>query len=371
MSKPRYRTFEGLDHVRVWSAGPMPPGAREAAMKVVTLPGVVEAAVLPDVHAAGDACVGVSIAVEDRVYPDAAGRDVGCGMLAVPLDVDAASLEPDDALARMATAVPTMLRDDPADLSALGPLSDPRLQKLADRDGARQFGTLGRGNHFVELQADVETGQAWLLVHSGSRGVGEVLARLHIKSAEQDGPLPWLPDGDPRCDAYLHDAAWLREYARRSRLEMAERAAASIGVRVAGDGFDTCHDSVLREDVGGRSLYVHRKGVQLLSEGEPGVLPGSMGTSTLHVSGRDTTVSLGGVSHGCGRLLSRREVRRRVGVREAARQLRTVAYDRRLLDTLRDEAPAAFRDVREVARAQRDLLRTARTLRPVTCVKGR
>ena len=370
MTKPRHRPFEGLAHARAWSAGPMPPGAREAAAKVVTLPGVVAAAVLPDVHAAGEACVGVSVAVEGRVYPDAAGRDVGCGMLAVPLGVDAASIDPADALDRMTAAVPTMLRDGPADLSALGRLSSPRLQKFADRDGSRQFGTIGRGNHFVELQADNE-GAAWLLVHSGSRGVGAAVATSHIKSAEQDGPLPWLPDDDPRCAAYLHDAAWLREYARRSRREMADRVAASLGVATAGGGFDTAHDSVLREDVGGRPLWVHRKGVQPLAEGGPGVLPGSMAGPTLHVVGRDTAASLGGVSHGSGRLLSRRDARRRVGLREAARQLRGVAYDGRLLDALRDESPAAFRDVREVAKAQRDLLRTTRVLRPLACVKGR
>ena len=370
MGKRTSKPFDGLAHVRMWSAGPMPAGAFAAARRVVTLPGVVRGAALPDVHAAGEACVGATVAVEGRVYPDAAGRDVGCGMLAVPFDGSAVDVDPVDALRRISDAVPTMRRSAAADLSGLGTLSTPALQKFAEREGAWQFGTLGRGNHFVELQADEQTNGLWLLVHSGSRGVGEILSRLHIKSAETDAPLPYLSAGDLRCEAYLHEAAWLRDYARRSRRDMADVAARSLGLDFAGDGFDTCHDSVLPETVDGRMLFVHRKGVQKLAEGEPGVLPGSIGTATLHVEARATTASLGGVSHGCGRLLSRRDARRAVGGRELARQLRGVAYEPCYADAFREEAPSAFRDVREVAKAQRDLLRTVRVLRPLCVHKG-
>jgi tRNA-splicing ligase RtcB len=255
------------------------------------------------------------------------------------------------------------------------PLSDPRLNALRQRDGRVQFATLGRGNHFVEFQRDAE-GRLWLTVHTGSRAMGQAIRDLHLTGAVK-GPTGLL-SLDAETDAgraYLSDMDWARRYAAASRRAIVEAVAGvietALGVRTVDRSSIACdHNHVRRETHFGEPFWVHRKGATSAAEGEPGVIPGSMGTASFHTEGRGHTDALCSSSHGAGRSMSRAEARGTVSRGRLHRELAGVWYDHRLADRLRDEAPSAYKDVAAVMRAQRPLTRTVRKLRPVLSYKG-
>jgi tRNA-splicing ligase RtcB len=270
--------------------------------------------------------------------------------------------------ARSAPALPEGLAD---------PLSCASLETAKAREGRLQFGTLGRGNHFAELQQD-DAGQLWLMVHSGSRAMGPAIRQLHEAGADADAQgFKGLHHGSPRGLAYLHDLDWARRYARLNRERIAERAC-EVLVDVlnarpdAGEmGVLHCdHNHVCREVHGGRALWVHRKGAQRLDAGQLGIVPGSMGSPSYHVEGRGVAEALCSAAHGAGRALARGEARRRIKCRELDAQMRGVWFDARLRDALREEAPGAYKDIGEVMRAQRELVRVVRRLRPVLVYKA-
>jgi tRNA-splicing ligase RtcB len=249
------------------------------------------------------------------------------------------------------------------------------LQAKARREGCIEFGTLGRGNHFLEFQAD-EDGQLWLLVHSGSRAMGKAVTNWHARRATKTaGGLQHLDADDPVGQAYLADVAWARRYADLSRRRMIDAAAdlldRLLGVKMDPDSLITCdHDHVQREEHEGQVLWVHRKGANSASEGEPGIIPGSMGTSSFHVTGRGCAAALRSSSHGAGRRMARHEARRRVSAKQLLRDLDGVSFDKRFVERLREEAPSAYKDIEAVLRAQSELVRIGRRLRPVLVYKG-
>jgi tRNA-splicing ligase RtcB len=351
---------------------------------VPRLPAVVPVAVLPDAHLARVVCVGTVLATTRRVYPAAVGGDIGCGIAAVAFDCDADALSTAPAaervLASLREAVPVNRHPRPRDLPLeleTWALSHPQLESVKRRDARVQFGTLGRGNHFLEFQADVE-GRLWLMVHSGSRAAGQAVRDHHVAAAAAaaragGGSTRLIGLDDPA--AYLADAAWARAYAHASRLAMIDAAAsvvsASFSARRLDDTLVTCdHNHVRRETHFGRELWVHRKGAASARAGEPGIIPGSMGTASYVVEGRGNADSLCSSSHGAGRAMSRDEARRRVSTRNLSRQLHGVWFDPRAAPALREEAPSAYKDIGAVMRAQRDLVRIVRTLRPVLSYKG-
>lgn len=370
--------------VRRWLAGPLPPDVAAALDRLARADDVRRIAVMPDVHLAADACVGTVLATSRLIYPAAVGGDIGCGMLALAFDCDAGVLAKEAAAGRLFerlyATVPANRHRKPQDLPPAlvdTPLSDPRLEAVARRDGRVQLGTLGRGNHFLELQADEADGRLWLAVHSGSRAVGQAVRDLHVRRANAGrGELASLDADGPAGRAYVADAEWARAYADANRRAMAAAAAGVVrklfggrvvdGSLVAGD-----HNHVLRETHAGELLWVHRKGAMPVAAGEPGILPGSMGTATYHVEGRGDPDSLGSSAHGAGRAMSREQARAAVSERDLRRQLAGVWFDPRAGPWLRDEAPAAYKDVAAVLRAQRDLVRVVRRLRPVLAYKGR
>ncbi len=370
--------------LRAWLAAPPGRDVAEALERLRRAPDVQQIAVMPDVHLAADVCVGVVVATSELIYPQAVGGDIGCGMLAVALDADAAALEEPriagQILAGLAQAVPSRRRnrrsviEQPADVAGAG-LSDPRLDALRRDEGALEFATLGSGNHFLELQAD-ESGRLWLMVHSGSRALGPAIRDHHLgRATAGDGRLRGLEAGSGAGLAYRHDAAWARRFAAASRRAMAREAgevlAARIGARLDWEtAIATDHNHVAWERHGGRDLWVHRKGAMSAQAGEPGVLPGSMGAPSLHVEGRGEPASLCSSAHGAGREGSRSEARARISVQAFRRQMEGVWFDTRAADRLVDEAPAAYKDIRAVLRAQRGLVKTVRRLRPVLSYKG-
>lgn len=368
-----------------WTIGGLPRDVERSLERLATADDVRHLAVMPDVHLANDVCVGTAIATTRLIYPAAVGGDIGCGMSALALGVSADTLDDEHVAARvlhgLGRAVPSN-RHPPAsapdqlpnDLDAQR-LSESSLAKLAGRDGRVQLGTLGRGNHFVELQSDDEN-QLWLMLHSGSRAMGQAISALHRgRAATSESGLQYLDAETPEGRAYLADVAWGIDYARANRRAMAEaivdRLADPLGIEPDWSSWIDCHhDHVQREKHDGREFWVHRKGALPADDGQPGVIPGSMGTCSFHVVGRGHAASLRSASHGAGRVLHRSEARRRIGARRLEREMQGIWFDHRLRHRLRDEAPSAYKDVREVLRAQRDLVRIVRELRPRLVYKG-
>jgi tRNA-splicing ligase RtcB (3'-phosphate/5'-hydroxy nucleic acid ligase) len=374
-----------LASFRAWLVAPMDGEVSAAIDRLRRAADVQHIAVMPDVHLASDVCVGVAVATTRLLYPQAVGGDIGCGMLAVRLGVEAARLQdPGGAgrlLARIAREVPARRRNRdstaalPDDLAAEA-LSHGRLEAIRRREADLEFATLGSGNHFIELQED-QDGQLWLMVHSGSRGIGPRIRDHHMETRSESVGGGWkaLDANSEAGQAYLHDVAWARRFADANRRAMAERitqaVAEELGCEVnATDEICSDHNHVASERHAGRDLWVHRKGAMRAQCGEAGALPGSMGSSSFHVEGRGCAAALCSSAHGAGRIMSRAAARQRIGQEELRQQMSGVWYDWRQSDRLRDEAPSAYKDIRAVLRAQRDLVKIVRVLRPVLNYKG-
>ncbi|WP_437554058.1 RtcB family protein [Sorangium sp. So ce367] len=366
----------------------LPDGASAALSaslsRLARTDGVAHIAVMPDAHVADDVCVGTVTATTRRLLPAAVGGDIGCGMVALRLRADADLLADRDRAAQLLSAlrgrVPHLLRPAAGAPSLPGDLAEarlgaPRLEAMKHREGRMELGTLGRGNHFLEVQRD-EEGALWLLLHSGSRAMGPAIRQHHEALAARDPSGVRFLDADSEAGrAYLDDAAWAARYARASRARMVTEAlslfAELFGVDAdASSRIEIDHNHVRREEHGGRALWVHRKGAMGLREGEPGVVPGSMGSPSFHVEGRGHPEALGSSAHGAGRALPRGEARRRIGARQLLREAEGVWFDHRLADRLREEAPSAYKDIGAVMRAQRDLVRVVRRLWPVLVYKA-
>jgi tRNA-splicing ligase RtcB len=245
------------------------------------------------------------------------------------------------------------------------------------RDARLQLGTLGRGNHFLEFQRD-EQDHLWLMVHSGSRSMGQAITAHHLA----ENPIPQsgrrfvaLDSETSAGKAYLADVAWAIHYAvenRRALVAATRRLMERLfGVTTDAGSLIECHHNHVQCEVHlGRSYWVHRKGALPAGENRPGLIPGSMGTPSFHVTGRGCPDSLCSSSHGAGRVLSRHEASRRITHRQFERELRGVWFDHRRIDALRDEAPSAYKDIVGVMRAQRDLVRIERRLQPILSYKG-
>jgi tRNA-splicing ligase RtcB len=368
--------------VRRWVAGKIPAAAGVLIERLTRAADVVRIAIMPDVHAATDVCVGCVVATRRLIYPAAVGGDIGCGIAAMAFDAEADDLlgdepRPAKLLDALKETVPSNKHRQPRELPTElreKPFAEPRLEAVR-RDAAVQFGTLGRGNHFLEFQRD-EEGRLWLMVHSGSRAVGPAVRDWYVARASRPGARLLALDAESEVGhGYLADAEWARAYAAANRRAMAEAVAALIGrlfgvSSLPGTWIECDHNHVRREEHFGEALWVHRKGAAGAAEGQPGLIPGSMGSRSFHVEGRGEPESLCSSSHGAGRVMSREEARRRVMPRELKRQMEGVHFDEARAERLRDEAPAAYKDIGQVMRAQRDLVRVVRVLRPMLSYKG-
>ena len=373
-----------LAPVRTWLAAPMDHDVSEAIERLGRAPDVHQIAVMPDVHLSADVCIGVAVATSHLIYPQAVGGDIGCGMLAVGLDVDTAALRnPKVAghiMAELSRAVPARRRNrrttilQPDDLSK-DTLSHPRLDSFCWNEGVLEFATLGSGNHFIEIQADEED-RLWLMVHSGSRALGQAIQEHHLARAQTVGEgLRVLDANSAEGCEYLNDASYARRFADASRRAMAAEVGAllarTLQAQICWETLITTdHNHVSLERSGEADFWVHRKGAMPARCGQTGVLPGSMGTLSFHVEGRGCEEALCSSAHGAGRALSRTAARSKVTQREFQRQMQGIWYDYRLADKLRDEAPVAYKDIRAVLRAQKELVKVTRTLRPVLNYKG-
>lgn len=367
-----------------WLCHPLPADVDKAIHRIARSEGVVAVAVMPDVHLSKDVCVGTVTATDSRLIPNAVGGDIGCGMRAVAFDVDADVIDERRAAAVLSglyERVP-ILRHRPRcapllpDALASIPLSGASLESRKRREAALQLGTVGRGNHFVELQRD-DAGALWAMVHSGSRAIGQAIRDHHLRAAEPDTAtgLRSIAADSAEGRAYLADAEWARAYARANRAVLMKQVTVTLReVLGAEPRTDTVieadHNHVCPEEHFGNTLWVHRKGAQSAHEGELGLIPGSMGHRSFHVAGRGCAAALESSSHGAGRAMSRTEARRRISRRQLLRESSGVFFDHRLVDKLREEAPGAYKDIGSVMRAQSELVRIVRTLSPVLVFKG-
>lgn len=371
--------------VRSWAVGRLDPLAARLIDRIARAEDVRNVAIMPDVHAAHEACVGTVFATRDLLYPETIGGDLGCGVAAVPLDLTRHELGrdgPGRLLEGLRTNVPITRRragsaPPPMD-GDVGPpapdeLSDPALRATAARDGPRWLGTLGTGNHFLEAQFDPDDGRIWLMVHSGSRGIGPAIRDHHARAwSRGHGGLRVVEATSGAGEAWLADLAWARTWARANRAAMLSAAVAAIeddvGGSVAdpGGGFDSDHNHVSLEDHGDGPRLVHRKGAMSAADRELGAVPGSMGTRSFHVAGRGVDAALRSSAHGAGRAVTRSEARRRFTRDHVRRDLRGVHVDPRAIGGLAEETPSAYKDVAAVMNAQRELVAVRRVLEPVT-----
>ncbi len=361
---------------------------------VASLPWVAHhVAVMPDVHLGRGATVGSVIAMRGAVAPAAVGVDIGCGMDAVRTTLRGRQL-PDD-LRRLRTAIEAAIpvgrryHDRPAWETAPPPMRETGAALMGARDqlGTRvhpgtvagQLGTLGGGNHFIEVCVDTDD-TVWLMLHSGSRGVGARLAAHHIEIAQRLGHNQALVDrdlavfiaGTPPFRAYRRDLLWAQEYARFNRAVMRHLLAGvmrRLFPPIELDAPISCHHNYVAEEVHfGDELLVTRKGAIRAGMGELGIIPGSMGTKSYIVRGLGNPASFQSASHGAGRRMSRTEARQRFTPRDLAEQTEGVECrkDRGVVD----EAPKAYKNIERVMADQRDLVEIVAELKQVVCVKG-
>jgi len=344
-------------------------------------------AVMPDIHFSGDVCIGTVLVTEDCVLPTAIGEDLGCGMCSQCFDFDARALDR-DALRRL---VAEIMKDVPvgrrvhstpqalSDVLRESALSTGALAHQRDWLGSRHLGTLGGGNHFIELQRDT-LNRLWVTVHSGSRGIGAAIASHHARAAMShdaaEHALPFIGSHSSESNAFLADLHWALIFAAENRKRMLEQVVAiltrHIGNAITSDFFDVPHNVITRETHGGRTLFVHRKGAMPAAPGMRGIIPGSMGTASYIVEGLGNNASYGSCSHGAGRAYSRTEARKRISIKDFRRQMRHVVYpDSSGVETaLIEEAPAAYKNIKEVLEQQTDLVKPVLRLEPLAVIKG-
>ncbi|MCF3940993.1 MULTISPECIES: RtcB family protein [Gordonia] len=370
--------------------------ARNQLRRVSALPWVHGVRVMPDVHVGKGATVGSVIAMRDAVCPAAVGVDIGCGMAAVRTDLVADDL-PDD-LSGLRSAIESKVpvgftsHARPVDLRPLqvgGGWGDfwQRFDELHDGvqklDGRahKQLGTLGGGNHFIEVCLD-DDDAVWVMLHSGSRNIGKELAERHMSIAAKLPHNADLPDrdlavflsGTAEMDAYRHDLEWAQEYAARNRRVMLALVCAAVAETFAArtvrfdDPISCHHNYVAAEYIDGLELLVTRKGAIRAGHGELGLIPGSMGTGSYVVRGVGSAASFYSASHGAGRRMSRSRARRTFTTEDLVAQ--TTGVESRKDAGVLDEIPAAYKDIDSVIAAQTDLVEVVAHLRQVVCVKG-
>jgi tRNA-splicing ligase RtcB (3'-phosphate/5'-hydroxy nucleic acid ligase) len=353
-------------------------------------------ALMPDAHLGKGATVGSVIPTLGAVMPAAVGVDIGCGMIAVQTQLSAGDLPGDRRPLREAVeqAVPlsaghynravtrehTQRRIDELEALARDAGIDPDA-----RDGRwrLQLGTLGSGNHFIEVSLD-ESDDVWLFLHSGSRGVGNKIAQHHIKVAQQrckqwwvdlpDRDLAYLVEGTDDFDVYIAELRWAQRFALLNREEMMDRVAACFaewaGVRAveSRERINCHHNYTTKERHFGKNVWLSRKGAIHAGEGVAGLIPGSMGTASYVVVGTGNRLALDSSPHGAGRAFSRSAARRRFSAEDLRAAMGTIEY--RDTGAFVDEIPAAYKDIDVVMQDAKDLVEVRHTLRQIVNVKG-
>jgi tRNA-splicing ligase RtcB len=392
--------------VKMWTKGvPVEPMAREQLASAARMPFIFKhVAVMPDVHVGIGATVGSVIPTKGAVIPAAVGVDIGCGMMAARTSLHASDL-PDNlegVRAAIEKAVPHgravgrskrdtgSWGDPPAEIVAAWTTLAERFKrivakypKLEKTNNLVHLGTLGTGNHFIELCLD-EDDRVWVMLHSGSRGVGNAIGTYFIELAKKDARrwhlnlpdenLAYFPEGTEHFDDYVEAVGWAQDYAALNRRMMMTNSVRALRSVIAKpfdaelEAINCHHNYVQKENHFGENVLITRKGAVRAAEGVMGIIPGSMGAKSFIVRGRGNKDSFDSCSHGAGRLMSRHEAKRRFTVEDHV--LATAGVACRKDVNVIDETPAAYKPIEKVMAAQADLVEIVHTLKQVVCVKG-
>ncbi|MBP1208401.1 tRNA-splicing ligase RtcB [Duganella sp. 1411] len=395
--------------IKMWTRGvPVEESAKQQLGNTARMPFIYKhIAVMPDVHLGKGSTIGSVIPTLGAIIPAAVGVDIGCGMMAAKTTLTASDLPDNLGPLRSAIekAVPHGMspktrgyrgRDEGSwhtppsavDL-AWATLKDEfdviceKTPKLKNTNNYRHLGTLGSGNHFIEVCLDESNG-VWFMLHSGSRGVGNAIGSHFIELAKQDmrthfinlpdQDLAYLNEGTSHYDNYVEAVSWAQRFARTNRDVMMHNLIAAVRTVIT-KPFEThveainCHHNyVQRERHFGEDVLITRKGAVSARPGELGIIPGSMGAKSYIVRGKGNADSFHSCSHGAGRVMSRNEAKRRFTAADHA--LATAGVECRKDDNVVDEIPMAYKDIDAVMHAQRDLVEVVHTLKQVVCVKG-
>ena len=373
------------------------PAARQQLQNVAELPFIFRhVAVMPDCHLGKGATVGSVIATKGAIVPAAVGVDIGCGMIAVKTRFSAKDLP--DNLQKLRLQVE---RDIPLGAgnynseftkSALARLRLLKEEALADyspvdKHWERELGTLGSGNHFIEICLD-ENQEVWVALHSGSRGVGNKVAMKHIKTAQRladakqiflkDRDLAYLTEGTKEFEDYIRDLLWCQRFALLNREEMMDRVMAALSLSLTGERgrekeaeverINCHHNFTQREKHFGEDVWVTRKGAIQMKQGQRGVIPGSMGTRSYIVSGLENALSYHSAPHGAGRRMSRNQAKRSFTMEDFNKAMQGIEC--RHSKELIDEVPMAYKDIDEVMENSKELVTVEHELKQIVNVKG-
>jgi tRNA-splicing ligase RtcB len=399
--------YGGIAPIKAWTRGvPVEADALEQLRKIALLPFIHRhVAVMPDVHVGKGATVGSVIPTVGAIVPAAVGVDIGCGMMAVRTSLSASDLP--DSLGNLRSAIESAVphgrthNGGAGDRGAFSTLPKPHaaawagLEKrfdaicekhpsLARGNTENQLGTLGTGNHFIELCVD-EAEQVWVMLHSGSRGVGNrigsffiALARRELERLDRrvpDRDLAYLTEGTKHFDDYVEAVAWAQEFAAENRrlmmhavIDALRKSGALPSFRAHVEAVECHHNYVAFERHFDADVIVTRKGAVRAGLGELGIVPGSMGARSFIVRGKGNPESFSSCSHGAGRKMSRTAAKKAFSLDDHARA--TAGIECRKDEDVIDETPGAYKDIDAVMAAQADLVEIVHTLRQLVCVKG-
>lgn len=390
--------------IKLWTDGvPVEDDARKQLMNTAKMPFIFKhLAVMPDVHLGKGSTIGSVIPTVGAIIPAAVGVDIGCGMIAARTSLQARDLP--DNLHGLRTAIEkavphgkTFGRRDQGAWDNVPNQADqvwsglagrfkaitdkhPRLEKTNNR---QHLGTLGGGNHFIEVCLD-EADRVWFMLHSGSRGVGNAIGNLFIELAQADmrqhmvnlpdRDLAYFEEGSRHFADYVEAVEWAQDFARHNR-ELMMQAVVAATRKVLGKPFEAsleavnCHHNyVQKEQHFGREVLVTRKGAVSAQKGQLGIIPGSMGAKSFIVRGLGNEEAFCSCSHGAGRVMSRTKAKSRFTVEDQQRA--TAHVECRKDKDVIDEIPMAYKDIDAVMQAQLELVEVVHTLRQVVCVKG-
>jgi len=385
--------------VKIWTDD-IDERSKQQLTNIASLPFIHHhVAAMPDVHLGIGATIGSVIATHKAIIPAAVGVDIGCGMVAARLSLTANDLDEKNlkqVFDQITRYVPVGRGQHPSDrvlVNAARPF-EPGLKALTDRHPAllkafgkfskwmNQMGTLGGGNHFIEVCLD-EADQVWVMLHSGSRGIGNAMADYFIQLARQDmerwmihlpdRDLAYFPEGSEHFDDYVEAVQWAQDYAMQNRQSMLDLVLAALTRRlppftVTTEVVNCHHNYVAKEHHYGANVWVTRKGAIRACEGDWGIVPGSMGTRSYIVRGKGNPESFCSSAHGAGRRMSRTAAEKQFTEADLAKQTAGVICrkDRGVVD----EIPGAYKDIDAVMANQSDLTEILHTLKQVVCVKG-
>ncbi|MCK7576167.1 MAG: RtcB family protein [Chromatiales bacterium] len=390
---------DGDKPIKVWT-DELDALSREQLVNLSRLPFIHRhIAAMPDVHAGMGATIGSVIATDKAIIPAAVGVDIGCGMAAARTSLTADRLDPSalkrvfDQISRDVPVGRDQHRDDRARTQAAEPFADPlaaltdkhpQLRKAFKRfdNWVNQLGTLGSGNHFIEVCRD-EDDRIWVMLHSGSRGIGNAMGTYFIDLARRemqrwmirlpDRDLAYFPEGTQYFDDYVAAVSWAQAYARANREQMMLLVLAALerhlpAFELTDAVIDCHHNYVEREHHFGANVWVTRKGAIRAREGDLGIVPGSMGARSYIVRGKGNPESFCSSAHGAGRRMSRTAAEKQFTAADLEAQTQGVICrkDRGVLD----EIPGAYKDIDQVMANQADLVEVVHTLKQLVCIKG-